>query len=233
MKVLIIAASHGDELLGIKLYSRLLKTYSPLLEYTDFIIGNPRAYAAKKRYIDGDLNRSYGMEGNGYEQLRARKIQEYITCVQADIVLDMHTTNCVQPSCLIVTNLDGVEKRRFLRSSNIENVLKVAPMGDITSLGSHIVGYEISNRYVPTELDSAIEDIARYVANENGTPTKRLFEMQDKIYKSEIDESQIDTLVNFEPHELGFVPVLVGENSYKKQTDYLGFKTSLPEEITL
>lgn len=233
MKVLIVAASHGNELLGIKVYEKLLRTRSPLLEHVDFIIGNPRAYAAKKRYIDTDLNRSYDSSSTGYEHMRAAEIREYVSRTRPDIVLDMHTTNCVQPSCLIVTNLDGTEKRRFLRASSIEKILKVAPMADITSLGDHVIGYEISNQHVATEVDMVIADVARYVAGETGRSTKQLFDMQGKIYKSEIAESQVATLINFEPHELGFVPVLVGENSYKKQTDYLGFKTSLPEEITL
>lgn len=45
MKILLIAATHGNELLGIKLYERLLKKRSPLLEKIDFVIGNPKAYA--------------------------------------------------------------------------------------------------------------------------------------------------------------------------------------------
>lgn len=59
MKLLIIAATHGNELLGIKLYQFLLAQHSALLESIDFVIGNPRAYAAHKRYIQSDLNRSY------------------------------------------------------------------------------------------------------------------------------------------------------------------------------
>ena len=61
MRILIVAATHGNELLGIKLYERLLKQHSVLLESIDFVIGNPRAYAKSLRYIDKDLNRSYGI----------------------------------------------------------------------------------------------------------------------------------------------------------------------------
>ena len=41
------------------------------------------------------------------------------------------------------------------------------------------------------------------------------------------------TFINFEPHALGYVPIMTGENSYKQNTNYLGFKAYAPEEITV
>jgi hypothetical protein len=146
VKILMIAATHGNELLGIKLYQRLLQKRSPLLEHINFMIGNPRAFAAKKRYIDCDLNRSYGVNGQLYEQQRAAEIAAYISETKPDIVLDMHTTSCIQPNCLIVGNLDGAAKRRLLAASHITTILAVQPMNDVATLGNNVVGYEIPNR---------------------------------------------------------------------------------------
>lgn len=233
MKVLIIAATHGDELLGVKVHERLLATHSPLLEHVDTLIGNPRAYAARTRYIDIDLNRSHGGENTGYESTRAKEIQEYIRRTQPDIVLDMHTTTVDQPSCLIVSSLDEEMKRRYMRSSSISRVLQVRPMGDILQLGDDILGYEVSRANMLQEVDTVIADITRFIAGEMYESKKSLYVMQGKLYKREVSAAKEATLRNFVPHELGFVPVLVGENSYKTQTDYLGFKTALPEEIML
>ena len=234
VKILMIAATHGNELLGIKLYQRLLQKRSPLLEHINFMLGHSRAFAAKKRYIECDLNRSYGVNGQLYEQQRAAEIAAYISETKPDIVLDMHTTSCIQPNCLIVGNLDGAAKQRLLAASHITTILAVQPMNDVATLGNNVVGYEIPNRSItPALLDTVAEDLQRFVDNQLAYPHKKLYRMQNKIYKSDVSTAQAGTFVNFEMHELGYVPIMTGENSYKKQTNYLGFKASAPEDITL
>lgn len=232
MKLLIIGATHGDELLGVKLYEHLLLTRSILLEYVDFVIGNPRAYTAKKRYIDTDLNRSYQKKGNLYEEERAQEIKNYIDSTQPDLVIDMHTTTCEQPSCIITAGTDGEIRQRFLRACHVSTILQVRPMGDIASLGNFVVAYEVPNRDItPTLLDNIAADLERFVAGTGGFEEKRLFTMSDKIYKKDVTDEQVSSFINFEMNSLGFVPIMTGENSYKRQTDYLGFKSPAPEEI--
>lgn len=234
MKILILAATHGNELLGIKLYQRLLQKRSPLLEHIDFMISNPKAFAAKKRYIDCDLNRSYGTNGSKYEQQRAAAITEYVRLTKPDLILDMHTTSCKQPNCLIVGTIDGAMRRRLLAASHIDRILQVTPMNDVAMLGNNVVGYEIPNRSITSALlDDIAEDLQRFVDNQLAHSHKKLFVMQDKIYKRDVTDEQASTFINFEMHELGYVPIMTGENSYKKQTDYLGFKASAPEDIRL
>lgn len=234
MKILIIAATHGNELLGIKLYERLLKRRSALLENIDFLIGNPRAYASKRRYTEYDLNRAYGQKGDSYEHQRARQIAAYIKATNPDIVLDMHTTTCIQPPCLIVPNLEGEAKKRLLRASHISHILQVEPMGDIATLSDSIIGYEVPNSQINAELlDAIAEDFQRFVDQSTPHLAKRVFKMQGKIYKRDVSPSQTKSFVNFEMHSLGYVPIMTGENSYKRQTDYLCFKASAPEEITV
>ncbi len=232
MKLLIIGATHGDELLGTKLYARLLEKRSPLLENIDFIIGNPRAYTAKKRFIECDLNRSYRSSGDAYEERRAREIHEYIALTEPDLIIDMHTTSCIQPNCLIVGGIDGDMRRRLLRASHIDTILRVQPMGDIATLGNNVVGYEIPNNHItPKLLDDIAADLQRFIDGSVADSRKLLYEMTDKIYKKDVSEAQAATFVNFELHPLGFVPIMTGENSYKKFTDYLGFRSPAPKEI--
>ncbi len=232
MKLLVIGATHGDELLGIKLYKRLLQTRSPLLEYVDFIIGNPRAYTAKKRYIETDLNRSYQKKGDLYEEKRAQEIKSYIASTCPDLVIDMHTTTCKQPSCIITSGTDGEMRRRFLRACHLPTILQVQPMGDIASLGNFVVAYEVPNRDIsPALLDDITADLQRFVADIGGFEEKKLFVMSDKIYKKDVTDEQASGFINFEMNSLGFVPIMTGENSYKRQTDYLGFKSLAPREF--
>lgn len=235
MKLLIIAATHGNELLGIKLYQYLLTQHSPLLESIDFVIGNPRAYAAKKRYIQSDLNRSYQSDGSRYEEQRAREILDYVAMTKPDIVLDMHTTTCKQPSCLIVGNLEDRQLRRFLRASHIRTILTVRSLDDIASAMSNVVGYEVPNDHITPELlDRIANDLRRFIRGTRGSVTKNVYHMTDKIYKKDVSTKEADAFVNFQMNKkLGFVPIMTGENSYKKQTNYLGFKASAPEKITI
>lgn len=234
MKILIVAATHGDELLGIEVYKRLLQRKSPLLECIDFIIGNPRAYAAHNRHIDTDLNRCYGVDGDTYEHKRAQEIAHYIKVTTPDLVLDMHTTACKQPSCLIISSLPGEMKQRMLASSHITNVLQVKPMHDITTCGEDVIGYEVTNDSITDALlDEIIADLQRFLDNSRSFPSKKLFEMQDKIYKKSVTREQAATFINFEMHALGYVPIMTGDNSYKRQTDYLGFKSKPGVEIRL
>lgn len=234
MKILIIGATHGNELLGVKLYERLLQKRSPLLEHIDFIIGNPRAYVAGQRYIDCDMNRSYGKKGQAYEETRTREIAKYIRQSKPDLVLDMHTTTCKQPICLIVGDTDGDTKRRFLRASHVEAILQVQPMDSIVTLGDNIAAYEVPNDQITTQLlDNIIADLQRCVDGVEDYARKRLFAMSNKIFKRDVTPEQAATFVNFELHPLGFVPIMTGENSYKKQTDYLGFKSPVSQDIVV
>ena len=234
MKILIIAATHGNELLGIKLYQRLLRQRSPLLEYIDIMIGNPRAYHARKRYIDADLNRSYKQAGTEYEKLRSKDILAHIQHTKPDIVLDMHTTVCEQPNCLIVGPVMGPATKRMLKASHIPTILRVQSMNDIASAVNNAIGYEIPNKHITNELlDAIVADLERFVEGAAGQTVKQVYEMTGKIYKRDVTPEQAASFVNFHMHSLGFVPIMTGNNSYKKQTDYLGFKSNAPQEITL
>jgi succinylglutamate desuccinylase len=142
MKILLIGATHGNELLGVKLYQHLLRTRSPLIEHIDFIVGNPRAYACRIRYTESDLNRSYGQGDNTYEQRRANEIQQYVATTKPDLVIDAHTTSTIQPNILIVGNIVDENVKRFMRASHIGTVLKVQPMHDSASIAPNVVGYE-------------------------------------------------------------------------------------------
>ena len=234
MKVLIIGASHGNELLGTKLYIRLLKTKSPLLEHVDFIVGNPRAFATNERFTESDLNRSYQSSDATYEAKRARQITTYVRATKPDIILDMHTTTCDQPSCLVVgEDISGEMMRRLLGASHIDKLLQVQPLGDILSLGGFVVGYEVSeSRVTNTLLDDIAGDIERFVKNQQRHRTKQLYTMSGKIYRKDMSEDEAARLINFEEHKEGFVPILVGERAYKS-TDYIGFKAETPVEVIL
>lgn len=64
-KVQFVTALHGNE-------------YMPTLAIASLgckqIIGNPKALAAGKRFIDADLNGVFGLNGKGYEHRRSKEL---------------------------------------------------------------------------------------------------------------------------------------------------------------
>lgn len=229
MKILIIGATHGNELLGTKLFSHILAHRRELLEHVEFIIGNPRAYAQGVRYTEGDLNRSYGTRKRTYEARRAREIVQHIKRGKYDLVIDMHTTTCVQDDVMITIAPDNLTVRRFLAACHVDKLLKVQPMHDIASVVENLIAFEISNSRVDVKLlERMCDDIQRFVDGTRAYKTKQLYEMTGKILKKDFPEGNIAKLKNFEMSGYGFVPIFVGENSYKQQTLYRGFKLTAP-----
>lgn len=115
-KILVIGGTHGNELLGVKLVELLVK--KPI-ENVDTLIANPRAVAAGSRFIESDINRSFGVQRMAtYETARAAQIQK-ITAGY-DVVLDFHNTQTPGNNCCFVGDaclpaLYGVAKTLGLR----------------------------------------------------------------------------------------------------------------------
>lgn len=139
----------------------------------------------------------------------------------------MHTTNCVQPPSFIGYEL-AREVVKFIKASHIKKVIQMPAAiakGSLIGEASQAVSVEISNSDRGTRvLDLLAADIARYQNNEQIGLKRDYYSVVDKIMKSQLTKVEQDKLQNFEPFADGFVPVLTGENSYKAQTDYLGFR---------
>lgn len=226
-KILILGSQHGNELLGETLHAYIQKQRPELLPYITYLPGNIRARQQNVRYIESDLNRSYNGRRTTYEERRAGRILAYIKRHAFDLVLDMHTTTCQQPPCLIVASPDGAIAP-FLRASSIDTVVHMNHDIVRTSLIGvcpEAVSIEVNRRTLSRALMTALsDDLQRYIDSNTTYAEKTVYEVGDLLKKTELSEEEASTLCNFQKSPLGFYPVLVGENSYKKQTTYLGFK---------
>jgi succinylglutamate desuccinylase len=127
-KILAIISTHGNELLGPNVLSYMLNKRSELLEYVDFMVANPRACSQNVRYVESDLNRSYGSDLDTYEARRSKAIEDRIKLLQPELVLDFHTTTAEQPDLLITANIEDKVSRDFINASVIKDVLVVEPL---------------------------------------------------------------------------------------------------------
>ena len=204
-----------------------------MLEYVDMLIGNPRAFAACKRYIESDINRSYNTTLDTYESRRADYIKNYIAVNKPDLVIDFHTTTAVQPNCLITSTINDGETRRYLRASRVNRIIVVRPLCDITEVASHFVAYEIPNDNINTALLGTIcDDIMRFVRSEVASNNKVIYQMQGKILTNDSDIlSSRDNFVY--QKDLHYTPSFIGEKAYKENGTCIRFMLSEPREISL
>ena len=236
MKILLLGSQHGNELLGDALYAHLQAHYADLLPNITFKIGNPKAYEKGVRYIESDMNRSHDSGLGTYEADLAKDIQAYIEKERFDLVLDLHTTVCVQPLCIIVSDILP-ENRTFLRASSIDKIVCI--QDDIihtTLVGKRpeAVAIEVSENDVTTELlDTMCQDIRSYVEKAQKPREKTIYTVESLLLKSDVPVEEASQLINFKKMPSGYIPILTGENSYKKNTHYLGFKATKEAKSTV
>ena len=228
--ILLLGSQHGNELLGEALYN-FIKLHRPdILPYVVYKTGNVRARKAHVRYIESDLNRSYTGDSKTYEERRATRLLRYINDNHFSLVLDLHTTTCDQPPCLIVPDITkGI--RRFVSASSITHIVLMKHDIVKTSLIGvcpQAVSIEINkNALGSKQMMELCDDISRFVHSKSHPAFKELYEISEPLKKTEISEIDAGALRNFTLSKFGFYPVLVGENSYKAQTNYLGFKSEV------
>ena len=223
-KILAIIFTHGNELLGPNLLAYMLAKRSKLLENIEFIIANPRAYAKNVRYIESDLNRSYGLGLDTYEGQRTKVIEERIRLLKPELVLDFHTTTAEQPNILITADKNNEVVQRFINSSAVKDILVVKPLNDITTVVSNFAAYEVPNSHLNDDLYEQIyTDIERYLDGKIVDQERTFYKMTGKILPEE--EKSITSLENFVYNdELQAVPAFLGEEAYKQDGTYAGFR---------
>ncbi len=106
MKIAVIGGTHGNEPVGIEVMKHLKqnKPKGCLHDYECFL-GNPRAYEEGKRFIDTDLNRTFGKNGErkGYEGDQSAALSKEIQG-KFDFILDLHTTTSNMGLTLLLNN---------------------------------------------------------------------------------------------------------------------------------
>lgn len=235
-KILLLGSQHGNEVLGDELYKYMQVHHTELLPYITFRIGNPRAHDANVRYLESDMNRSYNIPEDTYEARLASELHEYINKQVFDLVLDLHTTVCIQPPCIIIRDI-AASNIDFLRAIAIDKIVLLQdPIVETTLAGvcPQAVAIEVSNNDITPELLAMLcRAIKKYAADEITPAEKSIYTVESLLLKAEVSPEDATSLTNFKATTAGYIPILTGENSYKKNTHYLGFKATKEERITL
>jgi succinylglutamate desuccinylase len=113
----ILAGVHGNELPGIKVIIKMMRTLRVKRGRVLLVLGNPNAIASGKRKTEQNLNRMFrkkrlltNEERLSYEGLRATYIKSFLN--QADALLDVHAseTKKTRPFVICESNGFGIAK---------------------------------------------------------------------------------------------------------------------------
>lgn len=254
-KILIVAATHGHEHIGIRVHEAL-RTLSVPDDQVELLIGNPEAYAKNIPFTESDLNRVFpGDAERSFEERRAAELLEKIKT--ADVVIDIHstkTTDLSDNSMVIVTKLSP-ETKELLHVFQPPKVLYMKYKGDRALISNAKIGIAFEYGLDTSEavLAATIHDIAALLVHlgvvaSNPFPNPReltqakIFEVYDAFQK------EFDGSYTLSQKLENFVQVLVGEEvctsesgevitapedfypilfGNNRYTDILGFKARL------
>lgn len=98
-RISMVYCQHGNERIGALIVPELQSMG------VECILGNPKAFLKNTRFIDTDMNRSYGKGAvEGYEKQRAKTILKQVE--GSDVVIDIHSTKAAVGAVAILPSDD-------------------------------------------------------------------------------------------------------------------------------
>ena len=218
-KILLIAATHGDEKIGIEVINNLKD--KGLNKYFDCLIANTMALDKNVRFVEVDLNRSYpgSRESLLYEERRA--YENLILAQNYRYVIDIHEASQG------INNFIIVPKERLSESFPIDLIdmgtvlLWPDPKGPLGQVVENAIELEFgmknrNRKKVILKAENVIKNFIKYVygqkPKERSVP-KKLYYVYGKLMQSEFngDISQIKDFKKAEINSEQFYPLLVGQ----------------------
>lgn len=198
--VRIVAGQHGNEKGPVR--ALMSRGY-------DFVLGNPEAGERNVRFIEQDLNASYGVDTDTIESKRSKEILNLIS--PQDVVIDFHTTSAKGPPFAILmdrTMLPLAERTGLAHAVLMTHNIK---KGHALINARDGIAVEISG-YDTEESFEASLSVLDFLESSRSTPLS-LYEVYGLITEPGEYENFVECVG-------GFYPVLVGEESY----DFIGLK---------
>ncbi len=194
-KVAITGGTHGNELTGVYLVKKWQK-HPSLIERKSFEtlteLMNKQAIKEVRRYIDHDLNRSFGLSDladktlDTYEAKLAKELdallgQKGSEQPNVDFIVDLHTTTANMGLSIVVSNESAITWRAIAYLCKMEPELKVyrwqgdienafvdsiAPHGFAIEVGAIPQGVLRADLFLKTE--ALVYHLLDYIEKENG-----------------------------------------------------------------
>ncbi|MBN3945907.1 MAG: aspartoacylase [Nostoc sp. NMS7] len=135
-RVAIVGGTHGNEFTGAYLIQKFAQ-FPHLITRPSFetvsLLANPKAFAARRRYVEKDLNRCFLKQDladatrNSYEELQAKSIQNTLISNgdKADFILDLHSTTANMGLTIILVNSHPLNLKLAAYLSQINPLVRV------------------------------------------------------------------------------------------------------------
>ena len=192
MKIAILAATHGNEPLGLNVLRAIEgKTFKH--QYEGFI-GNPLALEKKVRYVDTDLNRCFGPKGvkKGIEAKRANELTELIKD-KFDFLLDIHTTTSEMGITVILTSDDPRTRKA---AAYLKQVLPELKIIETQRLGQDCT---YTNYLSPSSLTIEVGGTANNIIRSHlFLPVLKMVEAMLEWNEDDIDLSKVEYYKSYE-----------------------------------
>jgi succinylglutamate desuccinylase len=244
MNIALIGGTHGNEPIGrevVNLIEQKNKTYK---NNCDIFYANPKAYEIGKRYVDSDLNRSFGKNKNtsGYEQERSLELTSLIKG-KFDFSIDLHTTTSNMGQTAILNNTHKETRRVatylkqifpsliLIEETNLDNecnhLNRLCPAGLTIELGpvaNNVIEFDILKK-----MFLIVESILDFDFTKDIDTTKtEYFKMLGKINFPQEPHWYIDSKVD--RHD--FIPIKPGQTIFVnidgQNIKYEGLKEIFP-----
>lgn len=232
LRILVLGGMHGNEKLGINLVT-LLKQKP--IKGVSALIANPRAVKDGVRYVETDLNRSFGVsQDKTYETSRAQYLTEYVKGF--DLVLDFHNTQTSNNNCGFVGINYDPRLLTLLKVAGLANCIE-ADYNCINKYCRNVVSIEISQN---DRLDKVVYWYQLLQSLRLDQPEKlselTIYRFKQRVSWQERNDLGINDWLPFVPIEAGLrdklklngiiVPIFIGS----KLTEY--YATLLSKERT-
>lgn len=244
----VVGSIHGDEPTGVRAIHRVLETSPTFDQAIKFIVANPPAAVAHRRYLDEDMNRVF--PGDPDADTRERRLAAQLVTATAGLpTLSIHTTHATPDPVAFVTsgNLRALEIADQLP---LEYVVNEQPVVDNAfSSTDGLISVEAGKPEQHSATEKAVQIIETFlrITNVVDGPAEtdsitEYFTTNDTVEKPSNADSCELLVENFEQVNAGtayakteeeklvadesFVPILVSEIGYDGIFGYEGHKVA-------
>lgn len=234
IKIGLMALVHGNEIIGLPILNTLLNGLVSGLIQTEheiiFGLGNLPAANADRRFLENDLNRSFGLAAEQTaEDLRAREIEKYLLD-EVDYLIDLHQTiqHTLTPFFIFQFSSKNCLSHVSLMNSRFPTILQFDTIGETQGLSSDEylrgrgrfgVALELGQiGLTPEKFDVGVATCARFIEKLNRFDTFEqlnvpfsgkiefpLFEINERMLAPDNNSRLDSTLSNFAKFSKGQV----------------------------
>jgi succinylglutamate desuccinylase len=181
------------------------------------IVANPKALQDKVRFIEKDLNASFGTGGETYEEKRARELLRQV--LKDKLILDLHTFSAKSEPFVVIVDLKMLNFARSLGFKRIVYMNHNIKRGHALINYKNGVSVELGEHNDPKSFERTIKLVKR-IRNGNISRGKSFVY---EVYGIIKDRGDYENFKLFKNKKESFYPILAGEKAY----DFYGLKAKI------